>query len=67
MIRAAEDLVALTKSLKEAWLFGQLGSGFEGGVTETDEDATVVGELLRGMGARVVDSESAEDKGKGQA
>ncbi|KAF8246632.1 hypothetical protein K440DRAFT_630792 [Wilcoxina mikolae CBS 423.85] len=62
MIRAAEDLVALTRSLKEAWLFGQLGRGFEGGVTETDEDARVVGELLRGMATKVVDSESAEDK-----
>ncbi|KAF8542645.1 surfeit locus protein 5 subunit 22 of mediator complex-domain-containing protein [Trichophaea hybrida] len=67
MIRAAEDLVALTRSLKEAWLFGQLGRGFEGGVTETDEDARVVGELLRGMAAKVVDSESSEDKGKGLA
>ena len=50
MIRATEDLVALTRILKEAWLFGQLGSGFEGVGTEgTDRDAVAVGEKVRGL------------------
>ena len=55
MIRAAEDLLALSRSLKEAWLFGQLGSGFEGGTTGTDEDARVVGEIVKRMGTEVVE------------
>ncbi|TGZ83877.1 hypothetical protein EX30DRAFT_361873 [Ascodesmis nigricans] len=49
MIRAAEDLLALTRSLKEAWIFGQIG-GDEDVVkkirAETDMDAAVVGEKL---------------------
>jgi len=49
MVRAAEDLLALTRNLKEAWLFGQLGSGFDGKTTETDQDAAVVGDILRRM------------------
>ena len=52
MVRDAENLLALTRSLKEAWLFGQLGCGFEGGATKTDEDAVAVGGLLRAMGER---------------
>ncbi|TGZ85095.1 hypothetical protein EX30DRAFT_337504 [Ascodesmis nigricans] len=49
MIRAAEDLLALTKSLKEAWIFGQIG-GDEEVVkkirAEADQDAEIVGENL---------------------
>lgn len=47
MVQAAEDLLALTRSLKEAWLFGQLGSGFDGDTAATDADAVVVGKILR--------------------
>lgn len=52
MIRAAEDLLALTRSLKEAWLFGQLGS--ELGVVDpaTDANAKEVGEMLRKLASK---------------
>jgi hypothetical protein len=63
MIRAAEDLAALTRSLKEAWLFGQLGSGFESGVTQCDEDAKVVGELFRAVSTKA-HAEKAEEVGE---
>ncbi|KAI5779703.1 surfeit locus protein 5 subunit 22 of mediator complex-domain-containing protein [Geopyxis carbonaria] len=52
MVRATEDLLALTRTLKEAWLFGQIGSGFGTGSTVTDEDAKVVGEALQQLGAK---------------
>lgn len=59
MVRDAENLLALTRSLKEAWLFGQLGSGFEGGATKTDEDAQAVGELLGKIGEKkIVDGQA---------
>jgi len=46
-VRAAEDILSLTRSLKEAWLFGQLRAvdGSEE-LPSTDEDAAVVGEGL---------------------
>lgn len=50
MVRAAEDLLSLTKSLKEAWIFGKIG-GDEEVVEEiradTDRDAREVGEEMR--------------------
>jgi len=46
MIRAAEDLLAMTRSLKEAWLFGQLSTGPEAEST-TSQDAKAVGETLQ--------------------
>jgi len=54
MIRAAEDLLALTRSLKEAWLFGQLGS--ELGVVDeaTDQIAREVGEALQKLATKKV-------------
>lgn len=58
MVRAAEDLAALTRSLKEAWLFGHLGDGFGGGGTTTDEDARIVGGMLRTIGTKVVEGSS---------
>ncbi|CUS14227.1 unnamed protein product [Tuber aestivum] len=53
-IRAAEDLLALTRSLKEAWLFGQLGS--ELGVVDeaTDQIAREVGEALQKLATKKV-------------
>lgn len=47
MIRAAEDLLALTRSLKEAWLFGQLGSELGAVDPATDANAKKVGEALQ--------------------
>lgn len=50
MIRAADDLLALTKSLKQAWIFGQIGGDEEvvkGIREETDKDAREVGEKMR--------------------
>jgi hypothetical protein len=61
MIRAAEDLAALTRSLKEAWLFGQLGSGFESGTSQSDEDAKAVGEMFRTVSMKVVEK-GTQDK-----
>jgi len=53
-IRAAEDLLALTRSLKEAWMFGQLG-GELGVVDEgTDQNAREVGEALQKLATREV-------------
>ena len=63
IVRAAEDLAALTRSLKEAWLFGHLGDGFGGGGTTTDEDARIVGEMLRAMGTKVVEGSSGVGDG----
>jgi len=53
-IRAAEDLLALTRSLKEAWMFGQLG-GELGVVDEaTDQNAKEVGEALQKLATKEV-------------
>ncbi|KAH0536812.1 hypothetical protein FGG08_006345 [Glutinoglossum americanum] len=48
LVRSAEDILSLTRSLKEAWLFGQLNS-VDGtrGMPKTDEDAKAVGEALQ--------------------
>ncbi len=49
-IRAAEDILSLTRSLKEAWLFGQLNTLGESKVAlKTDEDAKAVAEGLRSL------------------
>ena len=47
-VRSAEDILSLTRSLKEAWLFGQLNAvdGAQG-TPKTDEDAGAVGEALQ--------------------
>ncbi|KAA8908357.1 surfeit locus protein 5 subunit 22 of mediator complex-domain-containing protein [Sphaerosporella brunnea] len=63
MIRAAEDLSALTRSLKEAWLFGQLGSGFEAGATQSDEDARIVGEMFKDATVKAVKVGGEEEGG----
>ncbi|KAI9874990.1 MAG: hypothetical protein M1830_009051 [Pleopsidium flavum] len=48
LIRAAEDILSLTRSLKEAWLFGQLNTlGESKAALKTDEDAKVVAEGLQ--------------------
>lgn len=65
MVRAAEDLAALTRSLKEAWLFGHLGDGFGGGGTTTDEDARIVGGMLHTIGTKVVEGSSDIGDGAG--
>lgn len=52
MIRAAEDLLALTRSLKEAWLFGQLGSELGMVDPATDVNAKEVGEMLRKLASK---------------
>ncbi|KAF8430017.1 surfeit locus protein 5 subunit 22 of mediator complex-domain-containing protein [Tirmania nivea] len=46
MIRAAEDLLALTRSLKEAWLFGQLGTTGNAERPGTDANAKEVSQAL---------------------
>ncbi|KAI9864126.1 MAG: hypothetical protein M1813_003443 [Trichoglossum hirsutum] len=48
LVRSAEDILSLTRSLKEAWLFGQLNSvdGTQG-MSKTDEDAEAVGKALQ--------------------
>jgi len=49
-IRAAEDILSLTRSLKEAWLFGQLNTLGESKVAlKTDEDAKAVAEGLQSL------------------
>lgn len=52
MIRAAEDLLALTRSLKEAWLFGQLGSELGMVDPATDVNAKEVSEMLRKLASK---------------
>ncbi|KAI9780461.1 MAG: hypothetical protein M1839_006735 [Geoglossum umbratile] len=48
LVRSAEDILSLTRSLKEAWLFGQLNSvGGTQGTPQTDDDARAVGEALQ--------------------
>ncbi len=46
-VRAAEDLLQLTRELKELWLFGPLRGIKEGeGEGQIDEDSEQVGELV---------------------
>ena len=49
-VRAVEDLLSLTRELKEAWLFGQLDTlGTSKMMVKTGEDAAAVGEMLGGL------------------
>ncbi|TVY39398.1 hypothetical protein LOCC1_G004564 [Lachnellula occidentalis] len=49
LVRGAEDLLQLSRELKELWLFGPLrGIGEGEGEGKIDEDAARVGELLEG-------------------
>ena len=57
-----EELLDVTKTLKEAWLFGQIASGDEEGKVraaekEADANARVVGEGLKGLLTREITSE----------
>jgi hypothetical protein len=46
-VRAAEDLLKLTRELKEMWLFGQLRGVGEGeGEGKMDEDSVNVKEII---------------------
>jgi hypothetical protein len=65
-IRAAEDLMSLTRELKEMWLFGPLRSLNEGEARanrQIDEDATAVANLIDSL-AKKDDEEQkpTEDK-----
>ena len=59
LIRAAEDILSLTRTMKEMWLFGKLQSGRTNSVAEerAEESAKGVEEGLRklmtGEGAEV--------------
>ncbi|PMD21051.1 hypothetical protein NA56DRAFT_645784 [Hyaloscypha hepaticicola] len=47
LVRAAEDLLQLTRELKEMWLFGPLrGIGEGEGEGKIDEDSKKVGEMV---------------------
>lgn len=47
-VRAAEELQLLIRQMQEMWLFGQLNTLGESDVQQqTDENAKVVGELLK--------------------
>ena len=49
-VRAAEDLLQLTRELKEMWLFGPLRDIGEGeGEGKMDDDAKKVGELVEAL------------------
>jgi len=60
MVRAAEDLLRLTRELKEMWLFGPLRKIGEGeGEGGMGENVKKVGEMVEGllqMGGRKVES-----------
>ncbi|KAI6715264.1 hypothetical protein JHW43_002241 [Diplocarpon mali] len=57
LVRAAEDLLQLTRELKELWLFGPLRGIKEGeGEGQMDEDSKRVGELVEGILGRVADA-----------
>ncbi|RPA83552.1 hypothetical protein BJ508DRAFT_413237 [Ascobolus immersus RN42] len=49
MIKAAEDLLALSKELKEAWVLGQIGGNIDGvdQRVKLEEDAKVVGDAFK--------------------
>ncbi|KAI9760964.1 MAG: hypothetical protein M4579_001340 [Chaenotheca gracillima] len=63
LIRAAEELLTTTRSLKEAWLFGQLDTLRESKVTDkTDEDAQATGDaFLRVMKNATQEKQSKSD------
>jgi Surfeit locus protein 5 subunit 22 of Mediator complex len=49
-VRAAEDLLQLTRELKEMWLFGPLrGIGEGEGEGKMDEDSRKVGEMVEAL------------------
>ena len=55
-VKAAEDILSLTRSLKEMWLFGQLDTiGESKAEAETDKHARSVAERLR----RIIEKEGA--------
>ncbi|MCJ1247996.1 hypothetical protein MMC30_005211 [Trapelia coarctata] len=63
LVRAAEDILSLTRSLKEAWLFGQLDTIGKGEAEQrTEECATAVVEglsvLVGGEGIRGAEKQS---------
>ncbi|KAH8770374.1 surfeit locus protein 5 subunit 22 of mediator complex-domain-containing protein [Hyaloscypha sp. PMI_1271] len=50
LVRAAEDLLQLTRELKEMWLFGPLrGIGEGEGEGKIDEDSKKVGEMVEAL------------------
>lgn len=56
-MRAAEDILSLTRGLKEAWLFGKLDTLGESAVTvKTDEEARKVAGGLERLVKGVVGS-----------
>ncbi|PBP19794.1 hypothetical protein BUE80_DR009385 [Diplocarpon rosae] len=57
LVRAAEDLLQLTRELKELWLFGPLREIKEGeGEGQMDEDSQRVGELVEGILEKLADA-----------
>jgi hypothetical protein len=49
-VRAAEDLLQLTRELKEMWLFGPMrGIGEGEGEGKIDEDSKTVGEMVEAL------------------
>ncbi|CZS93493.1 uncharacterized protein RAG0_03776 [Rhynchosporium agropyri] len=59
LVRATEDLLQLTRELKELWLFGPLRNIKEGeGEGQMDEDSQRVGELLEAVLKRATDRPS---------
>jgi len=50
LVRAAEDLLQLTRELKEMWLFGPLrGIGEGEGEDKMDKDSKSVGEMVEAL------------------
>jgi len=50
LVRASEDLLQLTRELKELWLFGPLRGIKEGeGEGKMDEDSTKVGQMVEAL------------------
>ncbi|MCJ1478181.1 hypothetical protein MMC13_006857 [Lambiella insularis] len=68
LVRSAEDILSLTRSLKEAWLFGKLDTiGRSEAEARTDRSAREVVEGFRALieGHRVVESHE-KDTGKAE-
>ena len=62
-VRAAEDLLALSRTLKEAWLFGELNPlGVSEAEKQTDRDSRIVAERLKEMLDKV--EANGEEKGE---
>ena len=50
LIKTAEDLLSLSRQMKELWLFGSLDTlGKTGPDEQTENDARVVADLVDGM------------------